>query len=219
MMKDALDFWKAIEGKVRETVKAMSGKNLQCERYDVTTAPNGSTGLIGVKQPFGDEIFIPYAAAVSEADAGDTVLVLWWKSLSNAKAWFMADGPRKGPLPIAEGGTGAADAAGARTNLGVQIEVLTVYDGNDRYVIVLRYGSIIHLHVTLKVAVANGTVTDNISWLGVNPSANVSGYGWFQQTNGYAPVSCMVTTSGDLQFLALVLNEPLAGTFDVYWTI
>lgn len=102
MLKEALAFYGAIEGKVRETVKSMSGRNLQCERYDVTTAPNGATGKIGVTQPYGQEIFVPYSAACANAQVGDTVLVVWWKSLSNAKAWFMGDkiGEGGGDAPV-----------------------------------------------------------------------------------------------------------------------
>ena len=92
MQRDALEFWEAIAGKVKQTVRGMMEKSLQCERYDVTTAPDGSK--IGVKQPFGSrEIFIPYSAEVAEAKVGDTVLVMWWNSLSTAKAWYFGSGP------------------------------------------------------------------------------------------------------------------------------
>lgn len=111
MLKDALSFWNAIEGKVRETVKAMSGKNLQCERYDVSTAPDGGTGRIGVKKPFGDEILIPYSRACANAAVGDTVIVVWWKSLSNAKAWYMADAIGEG------GGSGSVQSVNGKTGV------------------------------------------------------------------------------------------------------
>ena len=92
MQRDALEFWEAIAGKVKQTVRGMMEKSLQCERYDVTTAPDGSK--IGVKQPFGSrEIFIPYSAEVADAKVGDTVLVMWWNSLSTAKAWYFGSGP------------------------------------------------------------------------------------------------------------------------------
>lgn len=102
MLKDAIAVWKALEGQVRKTVKDMNGKSLQCERYDVTTAPNAATGKIGVSQPFGNEIFVPYSAACAGASVGDSVMVFWWKSLSNAKAWYMGDA-------IGEGGGGSAE--------------------------------------------------------------------------------------------------------------
>lgn len=92
MLGDALEFWEAIAGKVKQTARNMMEKTLQCERYDVTTAPDGSK--IGVKQPFGSrEIFIPYSAEVADAKVGDAVLVMWWNSLSTAKAWYFGSGP------------------------------------------------------------------------------------------------------------------------------
>lgn len=92
MFEEATKFWSAIEGKVKKTIKALTTRCLQCERYDVTTAPNGSK--IGVTQPFGErELFIPYSAEVSQAVVGDTVLVMWWNGLSTAKACFFGSGP------------------------------------------------------------------------------------------------------------------------------
>lgn len=92
MQREVLEFWEAIAGKVKQTARNMMEKSLQCERYDVTTAPDGSK--IGVKQPFGSrEIFIPYSAEVADAKVGDTVLVMWWNSLSTAKAWYFGSGP------------------------------------------------------------------------------------------------------------------------------
>lgn len=92
MQREVLEFWEAIAGKVKQTVRGMMEKSLQCERYDVMTAPDGSK--IGVKQPFGSrEIFIPYSAEVADAKVGDTVLVMWWNSLSTAKAWYFGSGP------------------------------------------------------------------------------------------------------------------------------
>lgn len=94
MQKEAKQFWDAIAGKVRETVRGMTRKALQIERYDVTTAPNSATGKIGVTLPFGgEEIMIPYSAECAGAQVGDTVLVVWWNSMSTAKAWFMGNGP------------------------------------------------------------------------------------------------------------------------------
>ncbi len=92
MQQEALAFWDAIKGKCGKLCKELMRKSLQCERYDVTTAPNGTK--IGVKLPYGNtELHIPYSAEVSTAKVGDTVLVIWWGSLSTAKAWYFGSGP------------------------------------------------------------------------------------------------------------------------------
>ena len=90
MLEEALSFWNAIKGKVREAIREDTRNVVRMERYDVTTAPNGTK--IGVSQPFGDEIFVPYSAEVANAQVGDTVLLVWWNSLSTAKAYYFGEG-------------------------------------------------------------------------------------------------------------------------------
>lgn len=57
MLQEALDVWNALKGKITQLFHELNSKGLQCERYDVTTATNGS--VIGVTKPFSDtELFI-----------------------------------------------------------------------------------------------------------------------------------------------------------------
>lgn len=91
MLKEAESFWSAIAGKVKSLIKSETQNTFRCERYDVTTAPSG--GKIGVTLPMGDsEIFIPHSDEVANATVGDTVLVVWWGSMSNAKAYYFGNG-------------------------------------------------------------------------------------------------------------------------------
>ena len=91
MLKEAENFWASISTKVRGQINADTKNAFRCERYDVTTAP--SNGKIGVTLPMGDnEIFIPHSAEVAGASVGDTVLVIWWGSMSNGKAYFYGNG-------------------------------------------------------------------------------------------------------------------------------
>lgn len=108
MLEEALSFWNAIKGKVREAIREDTRNAVRMERYDVTTAPNGTK--IGVSQPFGDEIFVPYSAEVANAQVGDTVLLVWWNSLSTAKAYYFGDGYNGGAVQSVGGKTGAVEA-------------------------------------------------------------------------------------------------------------
>ena len=91
MIAEALRFWDAISGKVKALVKSETQNVFRCERYEVTTAPDGSK--IGVTLPLGTkEIFVPYSREVADAVVGNTVLVVWWGSMSNAKAYYYANG-------------------------------------------------------------------------------------------------------------------------------
>lgn len=93
MLNEALSFWEAISGKVKQLIRGETKNVFRTERYEVTTAPDGTK--IGVTLPFGtNEIFLPYSAELRYASVGDSVLVVWWGSMSNAKAYYYADGYR-----------------------------------------------------------------------------------------------------------------------------
>lgn len=97
MLNDAQRFWDAIVGKVRRTAQDESKNALRLERYEVTTAANGTK--MGVTLPMGtEEIFLPYSNEVASASVGTPVLVGWWGSMSNAKVCYFADGYRGGDL-------------------------------------------------------------------------------------------------------------------------
>ena len=91
MISEAQRFWDAIAGKVKQVAQDVAQNTFRCERYEVTTAPNGYK--MGVTLPLGTkEIFLPYSSEVSEATVGSQVLVVWWGSMSNAKVYYYANG-------------------------------------------------------------------------------------------------------------------------------
>lgn len=97
MLSEAQRFWDAIVGKVKQTVREESKNAFRCERYTVTTAPNGVK--MGVTLPMGNtELMLPYSFEVASAHVGDSVLVVWWGSMSNAKVYYFANG-YKGERP------------------------------------------------------------------------------------------------------------------------
>lgn len=100
MISEAKAFWDPISGKVKDQIAKEMGNALQVQRYDVTTDPDGD--VMGVTQPFGsNEIFLPYSKEVAGATVGDTVLVAWWGSMSNARVYYFAKGY--------DGGAGGGD--------------------------------------------------------------------------------------------------------------
>lgn len=142
MLEEIKKVLAGIRKDTEKVIRRLTENHFRCERYDVTTAPNGT--VIGVTQPFGtEELLIPYSWMCSNAQVGDTVIVVWWNGLSNAQAWFMGDGwvsrllsitsggggitvngtltanslELSSPLPIASGGTGATEAYQAVANL------------------------------------------------------------------------------------------------------
>lgn len=91
MLGDVSEFAKALEPLIKKIVDERTKNALRVERYEVSTAANGT--VMGVRQPYGTEIFLPYSQGVSAAAVGDAVLVLWRGSLSTAKVWCFGTGP------------------------------------------------------------------------------------------------------------------------------
>lgn len=99
MLEAIKEFWKALEPKVNRAIAERTRNCVRRERYDVTAPPDGSK--IGVKPPYGVEIFLPYAPAVANAQVGQTVIVEWRGSLSTGIAVSYGDGLIKGAtIPI-----------------------------------------------------------------------------------------------------------------------
>lgn len=98
MLSEAQSFWEAISGKVKQLINSETENTYRCARYEVTTAPNGS--VMGVTLPMGNnELKLPYSNEVADAEVGDPVMVVWWRSMSNAKVCYYADGYRGASSP------------------------------------------------------------------------------------------------------------------------
>ena len=91
MISEAQQFWESIVGKIKNLIRKETENTMRCERYEVSTAPNGT--VMGVKKPYGaKELFLPYSQEVAGATVGTPVLVMWWGSMSNAKVYYYANG-------------------------------------------------------------------------------------------------------------------------------
>lgn len=91
MLELTSEFAKALRPLIEKIVDERCRNVLRAERYDVSTAADGT--VMGVKVPYGSEIFLPYTAEVASAGVGDSVLVLWRGTLSNGKVWCFGNGP------------------------------------------------------------------------------------------------------------------------------
>lgn len=91
MLELTSEFAKALEPLIRKIVDERTKNALRVERYEVSTVADGT--VMGVRQPYGKEIFLPYAQEVANAGEGDAVLVLWRGTLSSGKVWCFGNGP------------------------------------------------------------------------------------------------------------------------------
>ena len=86
---EALKIWKALKPMIDQEIEKKTRSCIRAKKMTVTTSPNGS--IIGVSDPWGDEIFIPYSSAISGVRHGDAVWV--WYFCNNASTMIaMASG-------------------------------------------------------------------------------------------------------------------------------
>lgn len=91
MIQGAEALWKALQAKIKALIRNETSNCMRVARYEVTSTASG--GRIGVQLPYGDkEIFLPYSEQVADAAVGDTVLVMWYESMSNAKIVAFGNG-------------------------------------------------------------------------------------------------------------------------------
>lgn len=89
--EEALKIWKALEPMVNRLIEEKTRSCIRAKKMVVTTAPNGS--VIGVSDPWAQEILIPYSTALSAVSVGDTVWIwMYYSSATNAIAMAKGDG-------------------------------------------------------------------------------------------------------------------------------
>ena len=88
--KEALSIWNSIKPVIDKEIDRKTDPMVQRRKVAVSTAPNPSTGLIGVKEPFGSEFFVPYREEVSGVAVGDTVWIEFAYGANNAVAIGLA---------------------------------------------------------------------------------------------------------------------------------
>ena len=87
--EEALKIWKALKPMVDRQIEEKTRSCIRAKKMVVTTAPDGS--VIGVAEPYGEEILIPYSSALSGVEVGDAVWV-WMYYSSSTNAIAMANG-------------------------------------------------------------------------------------------------------------------------------
>lgn len=68
----------ALRPSIEAMIKQSTASCIRSKKMQVTTAYNSSTKLIGVKEAFGNEIFIPCSSTLSSVTVGKSVRVVWY---------------------------------------------------------------------------------------------------------------------------------------------
>ena len=87
--KEAMAFWNAIKPAIDEEIKKQTKGMVQRRKAKVTTAPTNS--VIGVTEPFCEEIFLPYVSNLATAVVGDMVWIEFMYGASNSFISMFAD--------------------------------------------------------------------------------------------------------------------------------
>lgn len=75
LTREAQKIWNALRVMVDAEIDKRTASCVRSRKMTVMSAPNGST--IGVAEPFGQTVNIPYSSALSNVKVGDTVWVDW----------------------------------------------------------------------------------------------------------------------------------------------
>lgn len=113
---EALKIWEALRPMIDTEIAEKTRSCVRTRKMVCTTAPNGS--VIGVAEPFGNEVKIPYSSSVSNAQVGDAVWVQWYyDNASTMLAISFGDGSSQKYLPLT-GGTVTGSITSTRNGLG-----------------------------------------------------------------------------------------------------
>ena len=115
--KEAVEFWNSLKPMIDEEIKTQTRGMVQRRKMKVTTAPSLNTNKIGVTEPFGTEMLIPFTTNLISATVGDVVWVEFMYGLTNAFASMFASADEK-DWDVA-GNLSVIGNAGIGGNLGV----------------------------------------------------------------------------------------------------
>lgn len=119
----ALKIWNAIEPLVNRKIEEQTRNCQRMKSMTVSTAYSAQTGVVGVQEAFGKEIFLPVISTIDtgKLTVGANVWVsMPYSSMSNAIVTMMGDG---------DNGNGGYDVANDLTTPAPNVAVLDAYQG------------------------------------------------------------------------------------------
>lgn len=93
--REASELWNSLKPIIDKEIDARTQGMVQRRKAKVTTAPSLNTNKIGVTEPFGSEMFIPFNTNIMSASVGDYVWVEYMYGMTNAFASMFASADEK----------------------------------------------------------------------------------------------------------------------------
>lgn len=175
LTREAQKIWNALRPMVREEARKAALPAVRAKKMTVMTPPNGKT--VGVAEPFGPTLDVPYSTAISHLVVGDSVWVQYF--YDNASTMFVVcrgDGQTFGgeyPLTVAQGGTGAGAASDARENLGVPSVTGSGATGTWPISITGNAATVGGKNIDAYLPLAGGTLTGPLILSALNAGINI----------------------------------------------
>lgn len=82
--REASELWNSLQPIIDKEIDARTQGVVQRRKAKVTTAPSLVTNTIGVTEPFGTEMFLPFNTNIMSASVGDFVWVEYMYGMTNA---------------------------------------------------------------------------------------------------------------------------------------
>lgn len=82
--REASELWNSLKPIIDKEIDARTQGMVQRRKAKVTTAPSLVTNTIGVTEPFGTEMFLPFNTNIMSASVGDFVWVEYMYGMTNA---------------------------------------------------------------------------------------------------------------------------------------
>ena len=82
--REASELWNSLKPIIDKEIDARTQGVVQRRKAKVTTAPSLVTNTIGVTEPFGTEMFLPFNTNIMSASVGDFVWVEYMYGMTNA---------------------------------------------------------------------------------------------------------------------------------------
>lgn len=88
---EAQKIWKALRPMIDEEIKQKTNSCVRARKMRVMSAPEN--GLVGVAEPFGNTVHVPYSSQLADLQVGDAVWVYWYfNNASTMIAMSMGNG-------------------------------------------------------------------------------------------------------------------------------
>ena len=95
---EAQKIWKALRPMIDEEIKQKTNSCVRARKMRVMSAPED--GLVGVAEPFGNTVHVPYSSQLTDLQVGDAVWVYWYFNNGSSIRTIRTERPLSINIPV-----------------------------------------------------------------------------------------------------------------------